>query len=91
MEWRVSLARRLGLTLVVAAVIAVVFVFAPTQAAAQAVTGVQHVEVVRMRRQGSTATAVGDVLTVGRLEIVRLENDPNYPDHGVLTVEPWSS
>jgi hypothetical protein len=57
-------------------------------AAAQAVPGVDRVEVTALRRQGRTgseALASGR-LEVGRLEIARLDNDPNHPEMGVLRV-----
>ena len=53
-------------------------------AAAQSVNGVQHVEATALRRQGDTTTAVPDVLTTDRLEIPRLENNPSFPDHGII-------
>ena len=55
-------------------------------AAAQAVTGVARAEVRRFRRRGEPRTdalQTGE-LTVGRLEIARLDDDPNHPDRGVL-------
>jgi hypothetical protein len=55
-------------------------------AAAHAVAGVQSVDVVRFRRRGEAgdpALASG-VLPVDRLEIVRLDNDPNFPENGQL-------
>jgi predicted phage baseplate assembly protein len=57
-------------------------------AAAQAVPGVERVEVTAFGRQGtpgSDASASGR-LEVGRLEIARLDNDPNHPERGVLVV-----
>lgn len=53
-------------------------------AAAQSVNGVQHVEATALRRQGDTTTAVPVVLTTDRLEIPRLENNPSFPDHGII-------
>jgi len=55
-------------------------------AAAQAVTGVAHVDVTAFGRQGgdlTTALAMG-VLEFDRLEIARLANDPSRPESGVL-------
>ncbi len=54
--------------------------------AAQEVTGVDSVRVTRFRRQGTRDTrALLDArIDLGRLEIARLDNDPNYPEHGVL-------
>ncbi|HJQ30038.1 MAG TPA: putative baseplate assembly protein [Rubrobacter sp.] len=54
--------------------------------AAQAVEGVDRVEISRFQRQGvpdDTALAAGE-LTLHRLEIARLDNDPNFPENGVL-------
>lgn len=56
-------------------------------AAAQTVNGVQHVEATALRRQGETTTAVLDLLTTDRLEIFRLENNPSFPDHGIIGFE----
>jgi hypothetical protein len=57
-------------------------------AAAQAVTGVASVQVKTFKRQDTpeTDTSALDAgkLVLSRLEIARLDNDPNYPDHGVL-------
>jgi hypothetical protein len=58
----------------------------PVVAAAQSVEGVSSVAVTRFRRQGvagSTGLQAGK-LELGRLEIARLDNDPNFPDRGVL-------
>jgi hypothetical protein len=59
--------------------------------AAQATEGVDRVEISRFRRQeldDETALDAG-VLPMHRLEIARLDNDPNFPENGVLrlTVE----
>jgi hypothetical protein len=54
--------------------------------AAQAVEGVDRVDILRFRRQGvpdDAALAAGE-LTLHRLEIARLDNDPNFPENGVL-------
>jgi predicted phage baseplate assembly protein len=54
--------------------------------AAQAVEGVDWVDILRFRRQGvpdDAALAAGE-LTLHRLEIARLDNDPNFPENGVL-------
>jgi hypothetical protein len=56
-------------------------------AAAQKVTGVRHVDVKILRKQNSTATTVPNALVMGRLEVARLENDPNFPDHGRLEIQ----
>lgn len=59
-------------------------------AAAQRIPGVRHVEVLRLRRQGATTDPLvpkEGALTTSRLEIVRLENDRNFPDRGELKLE----
>ena len=55
-------------------------------AAAQAVPGVVSVEVTRFHRQGLPSRRALDEsrLDLGRLEIARLDNDRNFPEHGVL-------
>ncbi len=55
-------------------------------AAAQAVTGVDSVEIVTFQRQGipSTAALESGRLDIGRLEIARCDNDPNFPERGVF-------
>ncbi len=63
----------------------------PLYAAAQAVDGVAGVSISTFRRWNnplSDATASGK-LALGRLEIARLANDPDFPDRGVfaLTLE----
>jgi hypothetical protein len=60
----------------------------PIVAAAQAVTGVDSVSVVKFQRQGTDSRAALDSgrLELGRLEIGRLDNDPNFPERGVLRV-----
>jgi Baseplate J-like protein len=72
----------------------------PIYSAAQAVAGVDFVQVTTFQRQnlsgpqGAAATTCSDILAqgklkLGRLEIARLDNDPNFPEHGVfrLTME----
>lgn len=53
-------------------------------AAAMQVAGVTWVDPVRFQRWGSQETKYSNVeeLTVGRLEIARLDNDPNAPENG---------
>jgi hypothetical protein len=58
----------------------------PLYAATRQVAGVVSVEITRFQRQGtddSTFLADG-FMRLGRLEIPRLDNDPNFPEHGVL-------
>lgn len=57
-------------------------------AAAHAVPGVQSVQVTAFRRQASKddlALQEGRIV-LGRLEIARLDNDPDYPERGVLNL-----
>jgi hypothetical protein len=60
-------------------------------AAVMGVTGVLSVSAARFRRtdQPDAATAsnvAAGRITVGRFEIARLDNDPNFPEHGTLGV-----
>ena len=59
-------------------------------AAAQEVAGVRYVlEVPTFQRLDLPNTSGLDegVLKMGRLEIARLDNDPNFPERGVLSFE----
>jgi len=58
-------------------------------AAAQAVTGVESVNVKKFQRQGidSNEALLTGKLTLGRLEIARLDNDRNFPERGVFILE----
>ena len=58
----------------------------PIYAAARGVAGVESLEVTRFQRQGQDETRYLNVgrMGLGRLEIPRLDNDPNFPEHGVL-------
>ena len=62
----------------------------PIYAAAQAVPGVASVHIRKFKRQDTagtdTETMDNGALTLGRLEIARLDNDRNFPEHGVLRV-----
>lgn len=55
-------------------------------AAVQALEGVESVSVRIFQRQGLSDPVPLEtgVLPLGRLEIARLENDPDFPEHGVL-------
>jgi len=58
-------------------------------AAAHAVPGVESVQITKFQRQGTddpSFLAKGE-LTLGGLEIARLDNDPNFPEHGVLRLD----
>ena len=57
-------------------------------AAAQAVAGVDSVMVKKFQRQhiDSNDALTSGKLELGRLEIARLSNDPNFPERGSLTI-----
>lgn len=57
--------------------------------AAHAVTGVQSVTVDTFQRLGDTASSGLDagLLAMDRLEVARLDNDPNFPDRGRLRLD----
>lgn len=57
-------------------------------AAAQAVAGVDSVEITSFHRQGSPSdeALTSGKLTLGRLEIARLDNDPDFPERGVFNL-----
>jgi predicted phage baseplate assembly protein len=60
----------------------------PLIAAAQAVPGVASVQVNQFHRQGTPDNkplAAGKI-ELGRLEIARCDNDPNFAEHGVFTL-----
>ena len=61
----------------------------PLLAAAHEVPGVASVSATVFARQGADdTTALEDGrLVLGSREIARLDNDPNFPEHGVLTLE----
>jgi len=58
-------------------------------AAAQAVAGVALVEIKVFQRQGLAATSglKKGFINMDRLEIARLENDPNFPERGLFTLK----
>jgi hypothetical protein len=57
-------------------------------AAAQAVSGVESVYVTRFERLGEGDQGERDagLLPLGPLEIAQLDNDPNFPEHGKLSL-----
>jgi len=61
----------------------------PLYAAARTVPGVQSVEVTRFTRQGEDdlKPLADGFMPLGRLEIARLDNDPDFPEHGVLGLD----
>jgi len=60
----------------------------PYYAAARQVRGVSSAQITRFTRQGDDdPKPLSDgFMELGRLEIARLDNDPNFPEHGVLTL-----
>jgi hypothetical protein len=58
----------------------------PIYALVQNTAGVDSVNITRFQRQGQCATNAVSTgsLQMDRLEIARLDNDPNYPNHGIL-------
>jgi hypothetical protein len=54
--------------------------------AAESIDGVLYAEVTKFQRLGvqEEAAEIESKLAMGRLEIARLDNDPNFPDHGVF-------
>jgi predicted phage baseplate assembly protein len=58
-------------------------------AAAQSVEGVESVRVTRLERlfEGPKGELESGVLAIGPLEVARLDNDPNYPEHGQLVLD----
>jgi predicted phage baseplate assembly protein len=61
----------------------------PLYAAAQSIEGVTSVHIVRFQRQGrpDPQPLADGRLTIGRLEIARLDNDPNFQDRGVFRLQ----
>ena len=62
----------------------------PIYAAAHAVEGVHSAQVTRFSRQGNnkdTRPLADGFLKLARLEIPRLDNDPNFPEHGLLGLQ----
>jgi hypothetical protein len=60
----------------------------PIFAAVQSVPGVSSVDITRFERQGVPSQDGIDLgrLDMERLEIARLDNDPNFPEHGVFSL-----
>jgi predicted phage baseplate assembly protein len=60
----------------------------PIIAAAQAVEGVESVSATTFTRRASPGTVglTEGLLRMGRLEIARLDNNPNFPERGRLTL-----
>jgi hypothetical protein len=53
------------------------------------ITGVETVEIVKLSRQGKTDKAVleSGILPLSSFEIGQLNNDPNFPEHGILKIK----
>jgi predicted phage baseplate assembly protein len=59
----------------------------PILAAARSVAGVASANVEALQRQGTPETGLEEgAVPLGRLEIGRLDNDPNFPERGVLRI-----
>jgi hypothetical protein len=58
-------------------------------AAAQSVAGVASVEITTFQRFGvpDPGPLAAGVLILGRLEIARLDNDPDFPEHGLFCLD----
>ena len=58
-------------------------------AAAQAVEGVESVEADKLERlfEGRNDEIENGILPLAPLEIARLDNDPSFPENGVLTLD----
>jgi hypothetical protein len=61
----------------------------PLYAAAQSADGVDSVRITKFQRQGEAdGKGLDDgKLAFGPLEIARLDNDANFPEHGVFTLK----
>ena len=61
----------------------------PLIAAAHGVPGVASIDVTKFGRQGDDdpLPLADGVLRLGPREIARLDNDPNFPEHGVLVLD----
>ena len=65
----------------------------PIVAAVQQTAGVASVTVITFERQGqdSTSGIATGFIPLQPFEIARLDNDPDYPEHGVLTVNVYGA
>lgn len=61
----------------------------PLYAAGQAVDGVEWVDITTFQRRDRPGTTARDEgrLTLSRLEIARLDNDPNFPERGTFSLK----
>ena len=61
----------------------------PIYAVARRVPGVVSAQVTRFQRQGGDdpQPLADGFMPLGRLEIARLDNDPSFPEHGVLRLD----
>ncbi len=53
------------------------------------VAGVESVTVSLQRQSDFSRVAVDDRLSIGPLEIARLDNDPNLPENGIIRFDKW--
>jgi hypothetical protein len=60
----------------------------PIYAAVQAIDGVASVDITKFQRQGQNSRTALDAarLDLERLEIARLDNNPDFPDRGLLRI-----
>jgi len=60
----------------------------PIYAAVQGIPGIDSVDITVFRRQHDVVVSglESGVLTMGRLEIARLDNNPNFPERGVVSL-----
>jgi hypothetical protein len=58
-------------------------------AAAQAMPGVETAQVIALERlnEGPNQEIENGILPLGPMEIARLDNDPNYPENGLLRLD----
>ena len=56
---------------------------------AMSIEGVETVKITKLNRQGSKDQAALDtgILPLSAFEIGRLDNDPNFPEHGILKIK----
>ena len=59
-------------------------------AAVQGTDGVESVNITKFQRRGAPSDKALNEgkLELERMEIARLDNDPNFPEHGSLTIHP---
>ena len=55
-------------------------------AQAHEVEGVQYLDIKKFRRCDKPGVVAAEKIEIGRLEIARMDNDPNAPEHGTLVL-----